>query len=348
MRVRYSESPPKHCDLLFSVVIANYNYGRFLRQAIESALTQDWPHIEIIVVDDGSTDDSADVIRSFGEVVTAIFQENGGQRVANNVGFARSSGDVVIFLDADDVLVPGALRSIASVWRTGLTKVQVLMERVDTQGRPIRDVIPKIRNVIPKIPPKLSPEAIRYWAYETSEYPTPPGSGNAWARSFLRKIFPLDANCDSFTDSTCIAMAPYMGDVETIPAPLVLYRMHGGNDSVLSASTSNYGREITRALKRHNAACKACTMTGRPPPPIGTLFCAPHLLQLRVASLRLTPEQHPLPGDSRFRALRDALFIPFRRNFERPGFRCLIAGWSIATLLAPKNIARSLIRRRFV
>ncbi|WP_424449977.1 glycosyltransferase family 2 protein [Paraburkholderia kirstenboschensis] len=155
MRVRYSESPPKHCDLLFSVVIANYNYGRFLRQAIESALTQDWPHIEIIVVDDGSTDDSADVIRSFGEVVTAIFQENGGQRVANNVGFARSSGDVVIFLDADDVLVPGALRSIASVWRTGLTKVQVLMERVDTQGRPIRDVIPKIRNVIPKIPPNF-------------------------------------------------------------------------------------------------------------------------------------------------------------------------------------------------
>ena len=334
--------------LFFSIVIANYNYGHFLRQAIESALTQDWDRLEVIVVDDGSTDNSADVIHSFGEKITAIFKKNGGQRDANNVGFARSTGDVVIFLDADDVLMPGALRAIASVWRTGLSKVQVLMERVDAQGRRIHNALPKVRNVIPKIPPGLSSEAIRHWAYETSEYPTPPGSGNAYARSFLERIFPLDASYDSFTDSTCIAMAPYLGDVETIAAPLVLYRMHGANDSAMSASTSNFGREIARALKRHSAACKACAMTGRPAPPLSTLFCAPHLLQLRVASLRLTPRQHPLPGDSRIRALRDALSIPFRASFERPAFRCLIAGWSIATLLAPKNIASTLIRRRFI
>jgi hypothetical protein len=348
MEVRCSECVANQADVFFSIVIANYNYGRFVRQAIESALTQDWPDMEVIVVDDGSTDNSVDVIRSFGEKITAILKENGGQREANNVGFGRSAGDVVIFLDADDVLVPGALRSIASVWRTGLSKVQVLMERVDAQGRPIRSGIPKMRNVIPKIPPGMSPEAIRHWAYEISEYPTPPGSGNAWARSFLERIFPLDASYDSFTDSTCIAMAPYMGDVETIAAPLVLYRMHGANDSAMSANTSNFGREITRALKRHHAACKACTMTGRPPPPLSTLFSAPHLLQLRVASLRLTPEQHPLPGDSRVRALRDALLMPFRASFEHPGFRFLIAGWSIATLLAPKNIASTLIRRRFI
>ncbi|WOD20695.1 glycosyltransferase [Paraburkholderia kirstenboschensis] len=335
-------------DLIFSIVIANYNYGHFLRQAIESALAQDWDQREIIVVDDGSTDHSADVIHSYGERIKAIFEKNGGQRDANNVGFERSVGDVVIFLDADDVLMPGALRAIASVWRPGLSKVQVLMERVDAKGRPINNAIPKIRNVIPKIPPGLSSEAIRHWAYETSEYPTPPGSGNAYARSFLEQIFPLDASYDSFTDSTCIAMAPYLGDVETIAAPLVLYRMHGANDSAMSASTSNFGREIARALKRHSAACKACAMIGRPAPPLSTLFCAPHLLQLRVASLRLTPRQHPLPGDSRIRALRDALFIPFRASFERPAFRCLIAGWSIATLLAPKNIASTLIRRRFI
>jgi len=95
MRVRYSECPANHSELFFSVVIANYNYGRFLRQAVESALTQDWPHVEVIVVDDGSTDNSAEVIGSFGEAITAIFKENGGQREANNVGFAKSSGDVV-------------------------------------------------------------------------------------------------------------------------------------------------------------------------------------------------------------------------------------------------------------
>ncbi|MFM0150592.1 glycosyltransferase family 2 protein, partial [Paraburkholderia sp. RL18-085-BIA-A] len=150
MEVRSSECQANHTDLFFSVVIANYNCGRSVRQAIESALTQEWPDMEVIVVDEGSTDNSADVIRSVWRKDHGLLKENGGQREANNVGFGRSAGDVIIFLAADDVLVPGALRSIASVWRTGLSNVQLLMERVDAQGRPIRNVIPKIRNVIPK------------------------------------------------------------------------------------------------------------------------------------------------------------------------------------------------------
>jgi hypothetical protein len=328
-------------NVSFSVVIANYNYERFVGQAIESALQQDWSQLEVIVVDDGSTDGSASVIRSFGDRITAVFKENGGQREANNTGFQYSTGDVVIFLDADDVLVPGAVRSIAEVWRPGLSKVQVQMQRVDVQQRPIR-------NVIPKIPAGLSPETIRRWAWATSEYPSPPGSGNAWSRRFLEKIFPLDASHDSFTDSTCIAMAPYVGDVETIAKPLVLYRMHGGNDSAMSANEANFRREIVRAIKRHAAACKACTMVGRTPPPASTLFRGPHLLQLRIASLRLTPDQHPLPGDSRPRALLDELIFPFRSNFEQAKFRILVAGWSILTLLAPRKVASLLIRKRFI
>lgn len=328
-------------NVSFSVVIANYNYERFVGQAIESALSQDWPRLEVIVVDDGSSDDSATVIRAFGNRITAVFKENGGQREANNTGFQRSSGDVVIFLDADDVLVPGALGAIAQVWRPGLSKVQVQMQRVDALKRPIR-------NIIPKIPAGLSPEAIRQWAWTTSEYPSPPGSGNAWSRSFLEQIFPLDASHDSFTDSTCIAMAPYVGDVETIAKPLVLYRMHGGNDSAMSANHTNFRREIVRAIKRHTAACEACAMVGRTPPPMNTLFRGPHLLQLRIASLRLTPDQHPLPGDSRPRALLDALMFPFRSNFEQTRFRVLVAGWSVLTLLAPRKLASALIRKRFI
>ena len=64
----------------------------------------------MIVVDDGSTDDSRRVIESYGDRVTAIFQENGGQAAAFNTGFAASSGEIVIFLDADDLLAPDAVR----------------------------------------------------------------------------------------------------------------------------------------------------------------------------------------------------------------------------------------------
>ena len=117
---------------------------------------------------------------------------------------------------------------------------------------------------------------------------------------------------------------------------------HGPN---ISANTSHFGRVIMRALKRHIAPCNACTTTGWPPSRLNTLFSAPHLLQLRVASLWLPPEQRSLPGDSRVRALYNALFIRFRASFERLGLRFLIAGWSVVTLLAPKDIASTLNRR---
>lgn len=80
-----------------SINIPNYNYGRYVRSAIESALHVDWSDVEVIVVDDGSTDDSWDVISAFGDQVIAVRQSNSGPRVACNEGFARSTGDVVIF-----------------------------------------------------------------------------------------------------------------------------------------------------------------------------------------------------------------------------------------------------------
>src|ERR1700712_2880659 len=68
--------------LRLSIIIPNYNYGNYVGLAIESALAVDWPDVEVIVVDDGSVDQSASVIRSFGERITAIFQDNATQRVA--------------------------------------------------------------------------------------------------------------------------------------------------------------------------------------------------------------------------------------------------------------------------
>src|SRR5437764_1069566 len=87
-----------------SVIINNYNYGRFLAEAIESALSQTLPATEVIVVDDGSTDNSPEVIGRYEGRIRSIMKSNGGQASALNAGFGASSGDVVIFLDADDVL----------------------------------------------------------------------------------------------------------------------------------------------------------------------------------------------------------------------------------------------------
>ena len=88
---------------LVSVLINNHNYGRFLNQAIDSLLDQTYPAIEIIVVDDGSTDNSHAVIERYGCQIISVLKQNGGQDSAFNAGFKRSRGDIICFLDADDV-----------------------------------------------------------------------------------------------------------------------------------------------------------------------------------------------------------------------------------------------------
>lgn len=86
-----------------SVVIPTYNYGRFIAEAIESALAQTYTIAEIIVVDDGSTDETEDVVRRFGEKVRYIKQQNAGVCAARNIGVESSTGDFIAFLDADDI-----------------------------------------------------------------------------------------------------------------------------------------------------------------------------------------------------------------------------------------------------
>ncbi len=94
---------------LVSIIINNYNYGRFLAEAIDSALIQTHSRIEVIVVDDGSTDDSRAIIAGYGNRINTILKENGGQTSALNAGFAVSHGDLVCFLDSDDRLLPTAI-----------------------------------------------------------------------------------------------------------------------------------------------------------------------------------------------------------------------------------------------
>jgi len=324
----------------FSVVIANYNYDHYVSDAIRSALALDWPAVEVIVVDDGSSDASGEVIASFGSAIRFVRQANGGQRVANNAGFAVSTGDIILFLDADDIVEPEFAREVAAVWRAGVSKVQVQMKRVDKDGIPLGSVIPNIRK-------EPSPHQIRRWAYELTEYPSPPGSGNAYSRSFLERIFPIDDTHDAFTDSTCIAMAPFMGDVLTIRKPLVRYRIHGANDSNLLQDEARFAREVSRALTRFTAAADACAIHGLELPKRSALSRGKHLLQLRTASLRLRPADHPIAGDGRWRAFADALATPFRGGFESVGHRLAIAGWALLTLAAPLPWARALIRWRF-
>ncbi|MBI2569200.1 MAG: glycosyltransferase [Candidatus Schekmanbacteria bacterium] len=92
-----------------SIIIPCYNYARFLGDAVQSVLDQGERNVEIVIVDDGSTDDTEAVSHRYGAAVRYVHQENAGLSAARNRGMRAASGDFLLFLDADDLLGPGAL-----------------------------------------------------------------------------------------------------------------------------------------------------------------------------------------------------------------------------------------------
>ena len=97
---------------LVTIVTPSFNQAQYLRNSIESVLGQDYPHIEYVVVDGGSTDGSLDVLESYGDRVTWISGPDGGQADALNKGFERTEGAIVGWLNADDAYVPGAVTKV--------------------------------------------------------------------------------------------------------------------------------------------------------------------------------------------------------------------------------------------
>ncbi|HVD39155.1 MAG TPA: glycosyltransferase family A protein, partial [Solirubrobacterales bacterium] len=126
------------------IVITNHNYARFLPEAIESACAQSHPEVNVVVVDDGSDDGSREVLQRFSDRVEVVLKEQGGQASAINAGIERCEGEVLLLLDADDVLRPQAAERVAAAFAAGprLSKVQFPMAIIDSEGRPTGEVKP--------------------------------------------------------------------------------------------------------------------------------------------------------------------------------------------------------------
>lgn len=213
-------------ELLASIIINNYNYGRFLKQCIDSALNQSHPSTEIIVVDDGSTDNSQEIISSYGDRVIAVLKENRGQASAFNVGFARSRGEVIIFLDADDVLLPTAIeKAIPFFENPEVVKVQWPLLIVDEHGRSTNRTKPDRADSLPA--GNLRNTVIQKGP---TNYVWPPTSANAWSRDFLRRILPMNEKTFRLgADNYLFEFAPFLGLIKTIQEPQSCYRIHGKN-----------------------------------------------------------------------------------------------------------------------
>jgi glycosyltransferase involved in cell wall biosynthesis len=102
---------------LVSIVTPSFNQARFLRRTIDSVLSQDYPHIEYLVFDGGSTDQSRDILNSYGKRFFWLSQKDRGQTDAINQGMRRARGDILAYLNSDDVLRPGAIAAVVEHFR---------------------------------------------------------------------------------------------------------------------------------------------------------------------------------------------------------------------------------------
>jgi glycosyltransferase involved in cell wall biosynthesis len=206
----------------YSVVIATYNYGRFLRSAIDSVLAQTVPPRKIIVVDDGSTDDTADALAAYGGALNVIRQYNGGQAAAWNTAFPHTTGEWVAFLDADDWWVPQRMqRCLAAAAGAG-----VVMHDLVVTG-------PRVQH-----PSWVAWTAVKvgegYLGDRTVRHGLPwlftPTSGFMARRELLVDLFPLDATrWRTCADAPLLHRCALRAEFRYIDTALGYYRVHGDN-----------------------------------------------------------------------------------------------------------------------
>lgn len=327
---------------LLTLIVPNFNYARYLRACLDSAIALEYSPKEIIVVDDGSTDDSAEVIREYeaGGHIRAIFKHNGGQPDAVNTGFAASKGELIYVLDSDDIVFPHMMARVLPVWTERVSKVQFSLESIDQHGRPIGSIFPNFQG-------DRSPEHMRRAVLTTGEYQAPPTTGNVYARWYLEKLFPLDGARFRFSDGPMNAVAPLYGDVITIAAPLGQYRMHGQNQW---GRTTFNPRVYTTAVK-HNLALDAFILEHCQK--LGIAIAsdpsnrAPWAMQYRMASVRLNPEEHPVNESARAVMSLGLAAVRGSQSLSTAQ-KAVMLPWFLLMGLGPLRLAEELTKLRFI
>lgn len=306
-------------NILISIIINNYNYAQFLPRAIDSALEQTYSYVEVIVVDDGSTDNSREIIKKYGDRIISVLQPNGKQAAAFNSGFARSTGDVVIFLDSDDYLMPEAAEKVAEIWRPELAKVHYRLNVVDAEGN-------DLGYSMPQGDVSLTTGEVWRELISRGSYVSTPTSGNALNRQAMKDVFPIPDEYKLTADDYLSTLIPFYGEVEAIEIPIGAYRIHGKNQWALSTvGPEKFQRFVRHDLQNFALLVNKATQLGYDIPSdleqrsIGRLWS-------RINSLRLDPDNHPVPDD------RTSILVC-------QGIRCL---WKYSNFSWPKRIFYSL------
>jgi len=342
-RNRRWQRHPKRVTMKVSIVIVNYNHGRFLQQAISSALEQTYSNTEVIVIDDGSTDESSEVIKSYGNRIISILKENAGQSSCYFRGLAVTRGDLVLYLDADDFLYPHCLQEVVDNWRQGSVKAHFYLDVVDETGVRMDAVVPSGRLGSGTEPLKMM--------HRFGAYCSPPASGNIYSRAFLTQILTVEnehefRRFDSIqfgADSVPILAAPYFGTITAIRQVLGCYRRHsnasGAVASTFQAQTALHRleKEHQRDLLRDRAWRLATGETATPK------LLEPSRLKRRLCYLRLAGNGLE-SADKRLSLAAQGILSTICWDGYSSTQKIAVSGWFLGIALLPLKIAEMLIQ----
>lgn len=232
---------------LVSIVINNYNYERFLAEAIDSALNQTYSNIEVIVVDDGSTDNSRKIIDSYGDKVIPVLKENGGQASAFNAGFAASHGDIVCFLDSDDIALPEKAAEIVKAFsdRPDCGWCFHRLKFVDVNLADIKDEVSSAKNGHAGSLREYDLRQLIPNAKFDPNFPYPSTSGICLKRSLLQQILPMPDKAGStlLNDAYLIFTSKGLSKGIALEQELGLYRIHGDNANAVGKETKGKNKD---------------------------------------------------------------------------------------------------------
>jgi hypothetical protein len=321
------------------IVVDNYNYGRFLGAAIDSALAQTHGAVNVIVVDDGSSDNSREVISHYEGRITTILKENGGQASAVNAGVEVCEGDVVMLLDADDTLRPDAAATVAAAFAADpeLVKIQFRLEVIDREGRPTGVIKPESRLAMPSGDVRSEELAQPYDLVWMAT------SGNAFRTAELRRIMPIpEEPFRSCADWYLVHLSALLGPVASLLEIHGAYRIHGENSyepQEAELDLDHIRQTIDFATATSSQLLGLAGRLGLPHP---SRILSIADLANRMISLRLAPARHPLGDDTRLSLLGGAIGALRRRRGPSPAVKGLFLAWFAAMAVLPRRLVRPL------
>ena len=326
---------------LVSIIINNYNYERFINRAIESALGQSYPQVEVIVVDDGSTDHSCEIAQGYGERIQLIRKENGGQASALNAGFAASCGQIVVFLDADDMLLPSMARDVVDIFMSQPETVRVQYRMAVIDENDCRIGVEKPERHIPVPSGYVHKHTLQF----PFDMPWLPTSGNAFSTRALLPILPIpeDAYGSVGADWYLVHLTGLLGPVFFLDNIEACYRVHTTNHyerAKASLDLEHIRRTIFYSHLTGDYLLQAARKLGwvdRPDQILSVSYVAN-----RLASLRLEPDKHPIPRDSRWGLVKLGASAVSRRFDITLPMKIAFLVWFGIMAVAPRPMAARL------